>query len=340
MIRKNSGREGFPLQKNDIFPMRAENLGADMEGVCRHEGMTVFVPGLLPGEETDVRIVKMEKRYAFGRMEHLPAVPSPDRKAPDCPAFPRCGGCSCRHIRYEATLAAKQRQVEDCFRRIGGMDVEVLPPLGMENPCAYRNKTALPLGGTSADPALGFYAPRSHSVVPVGNCPNAMAPSDEIAGCFLAWMKRHRLAPYDETAHRGLVRHLMIRVNRTGESMVTVVINGPSLPHGEELAEELKPLGVVSLFANINTARNNVILSDRFQLIYGKETLSDTLCGLKFRLSPGAFFQVNPYQTEKLYDTALRFADLSPEDTLCDVYCGAGTITLMMARHCRSAVGI
>ena len=331
---------GIPLQKNDIFPMRAENLGADMEGVCRHEGMTVFVPGLLPGEETDVRIVKVEKRYAFGQMEHLPAVPSPDRKDPDCPVFPRCGGCSCRHMRYEATLAAKQRQVEDCFRRIGGMEVEVLPPLGMEDPRAYRNKTALPLGGTAAAPVLGFYAPRSHSVIPIENCPNAMAPSDEIAARFRSWMKRFSIAPYNETSHRGLVRHLMVRVSRAGECMATVVINGPSLPHGQELAEDLKPLGVVSLFANINTARNNVILSDRFQLIYGSETLSDTLCGLEFRLSPGAFFQVNPSQTEKLYETALRFAGLSPEDTLCDVYCGAGTITLMMAPYCRSAVGI
>ena len=331
---------GIPLQKNDIFPMRAENLGADMEGVCRHEGMTVFVPGLLPGEETDVRIVKVEKRYAFGRMERLPAVPSPDRKDPDCPAFPRCGGCSCRHMRYEATLAAKQRQVADCFRRIGGMEVEVLPPLGMEDPRAYRNKTALPLGGTAASPVLGFYAPRSHSVIPVENCPNAMAPSDEIAARFRAWMKRFSIPPYDENTRRGLVRHLMVRVSRAGECMVTVVINGPSLPRGQELAEDLEPLGVVSLFANINTARNNVILSDRFQLIYGSETLSDTLCGLEFRLSPGAFFQVNPSQTEKLYETALRFAGLAPGDTLCDVYCGAGTITLMMAPHCRSAVGI
>ena len=331
---------GIPLQKNEIFPMRAENLGADMEGVCRHEGMAVFVPGLLPGEATDVRIVRTEKRYAFGRMERPPAVPSPDRREPDCAVYPRCGGCSCRHIRYEATLEAKRRQVADCFRRIGGLEPEVLPALGMDDPRAYRNKTSLPVSGTAENPVLGFYAPRSHTVIPVSACPNAMPPADEIAARFLAWMRRFRLEPYREDTFRGLIRHLVIRVSRGGECMVTVVVNGTSLPHADALAEALRPLNVVSLWVNLNTARNNVILSDRFHLIYGKETLPDTLCGLRFELSPGAFFQVNPFQTEKLYETALDFAELSPSDALCDVYCGAGTITLMMARHCRSAVGI
>jgi 23S rRNA (uracil1939-C5)-methyltransferase len=187
---------------------------------------------------------------------------------------------------------------------------------------------------------LGFYAARSHAVIPAGSCPNAMAPSGEIADRFLGWMKQFRPEPYQEEAHRGLIRHLMIRVNRAGESQVTVVINGRELPHAKELAEALRPLGVVSLWVNENTARTNVILSGRYHLIYGRETLPDVLCGLKFELSPGAFFQVNPVQTEKLYETALRFAGLSPSDRLCDVYCGAGTITLMMARHCRSAVGV
>ena len=328
------------MQKNEIIRLRAENLGAGMEGVCRHEGMAVFVPGLLPKEETDVRIVKVEKRYAFGRMESAPSIISPDRREPGCPVYPRCGGCSCRHMRYEATLEAKRLQVADCFRRIGGLDVDVPLPLSMADPGAYRNKTALPVGGTADNPLLGFYAPRSHSVIPAAACPNAMPPSAEIAECFLAWMKRFRLEPYREDSHRGLIRHLLIRVNRKGESMVTVVVNGTDLPHAKELAENLRPLRVVSLWMNENRSRTNVILSDRFHLVYGKETLTDTLCGLSFELSPGAFFQVNPIQTERLYETAMRFAALSPSDTVCDVYCGAGTITLMMARHCRTAVGI
>ena len=328
------------MQKNEILRLAAENLGADMEGVCRPGGIPVFVPGLLPGEETDVRIVKAEKRFAFGRMEAPPTVPSPDRKDPGCPAYPRCGGCSCRHMTYEATLEAKRRQVQDCLERIGGIRIDVPPVIGMEHPDAYRNKTALPCGGTTDAPVLGFFAPRSHTVIPADACPNAMAPAGEIAARFLAWMRQYHIEPYREEAHRGMIRHLVIRVNRKGESMVTVAANAGRLPHVGELAEQLKPLNAVSLFLNENTARTNVILSEKYHLIYGRETLPDELCGLRFELSPGAFFQVNPAQTEKLYETALRFAALSPSDRLCDVYCGAGTITLMMARHCRSAVGI
>ena len=328
------------MKKNDCFPMKCENLGADMEGVCRHEGMAVFVPGLLPGEEAIVRIVKVEKRFAFGRIEQLSGTPSPDREQPDCPVFPRCGGCSCRHMTYEATLEAKRRQVADCFLRIAGLPVDVPDVIGMSSPYGYRNKTALPVSGTADAPALGFYAPRSHTVIPISSCPNALPQANQIAKIFLSWMKSHALAPYQEETHTGLIRHLVIRVNQKGESMVTVVINGNRLPFQEELTALLRPAGVISLFLNINSSRTNVILSDSFHLLYGKETLRDYLCGLSYELSPAAFFQINPQQTEKLYRTALDFADLQPENTLCDVYCGAGTISLMMARSCRSVVGI
>ena len=328
------------MKKNDVFSLRAENLGADMEGVCRQDGMAVFVPGLLPGEQAPVRIVKAEKRFAFGRMESPPAAPSPDRREPDCPVYPRCGGCSCRHMTYEATLKAKRRQVQDCFERIGGIRAEIPLPLGMENPCAYRNKTALPVGGTAEDPVFGFYAPRSHNIVPAASCPNAMPPAGKIAASFSAWMKRFRIEPYREEEHRGTVRHLVIRVNRKGEAMVTAAVNASFLPHTEELKQALLPLNVVSLYLNENRERTNVILSGRFHLIYGKETLQDELCGLLFELSPASFFQVNPVQTEKLYGTALAFAELKESDRLCDVYCGAGTITLMMAQRCAHAVGI
>ena len=328
------------MQKNEIFRLTAEKLGAEMEGICRLDGMPVFVPGLIPGEETDVRIVKTEKRYAFGRMEAPPSVPSPDRRDPGCPAWPRCGGCSCRHMRYEATLEGKRQQVKDCFERIGGISLDVPPVLGMENPSAYRNKTSLPCGGTAEAPVLGFYAPRSHAVIPAADCPNAMAPAGDIAEAFLSWMRRFRIEPYREETHSGLIRHLVIRVNRDGESMVTVVANGRRLPHTDELAAVMKSLKVVSLYWNENTDRTNVILSPYFHLIYGRKTLPDLLCGLRFELSPAAFFQVNPVQTEKLYAAALDFADLKPDETVCDVYCGAGTITLAAASRCASAVGI
>ena len=328
------------MRKNDVFRLSAEKLGAEMEGVCRLDGMPVFVPGLLPGEEADVRIVKAEKRYAFGRMESPPALPSADRRDPGCPAWPRCGGCSCRHMKYEATLEGKRQQVRDCFERIGGIRLDVPPVLGMECPFAYRNKTSLPCGGTAEAPVLGFYAPRSHAVIPAASCPNAMEPAGEIAEAFLAWMRKNRVEPYREESHTGLIRHLVIRVSREGKSMVTVAANGSRLPHPEDLAGALKPLGTVSLWQNENTERTNVILSGRFRLLDGQETLPDTLCGLRFELSPASFFQVNPVQTEKLYAAALDFAALQPEETVCDVYCGAGTITLAAASRCASAVGI
>lgn len=328
------------MHKNGIYPMTATSLGADMEGVCRHEGMAVFVPGLLPGETAPVRVVKAHSRYAFGRMEAPPEVPSPCRRPPDCPAYPRCGGCSCRHMDYEATLEAKRRQVADCFLRIGHMEVEVPPVIGMAQPLRYRNKTALPLGGTAQEPRLGFFAPRSHALIPIDGCPNAMAPSDEIGRALLRWMQAHRVPPYREAEHQGLVRHLVIRVNRRGQAMATVVVNGSRLPAEEDLAKRLMDAGAISVYLSENREKTNVILGRGFRLIAGEAALTDELCGLRFNLSPAAFFQVNPEQTERLYQTAADFARLRPEDLVCDVYCGAGTITLMMARHCRRALGI
>ena len=328
------------MRKNECLPLAAERLGADLEGVCRHEGMPVFVPGLLPGETALVRIVKTEKRYAFGRMESPPDPASPVRRAPDCAAYPRCGGCSGRHMAYETTLEAKRLQVQDCFRRIGGIEADVPAVMGMERPFGYRNKTSLPAGGSADEPVLGFYAPRSHAVIPAAACPNAMPPADGIAAAFLGWMKMFHVEPYREDTRQGLVRHLVIRVNRQGESMVTVAANGGSLPRTRELIEALAGLGTVSLWLNENRAATNVILSDTFHLLYGRNTITDTLSGLTFELSPASFFQVNPEQTEKLYRAALDFAQLKPSDLLCDVYCGAGTITLTLARHCREAVGI
>ena len=328
------------MRKNDLIDLTCDGLGADLEGVGRHEGMAVFVPGLLPGETAQVRIVKVQSRFAFGRIVGAPVSPSPDRKIPDCPAYPRCGGCTGRHMTYAATLEAKRQQVADCFRRIGHIDIDVPPVLGMDDPSAYRNKTALPVGGTVDHPQLGFFAPRSHALIPIDRCPNAMPPSDALCRAFLRWMQAYHIPPYMEETHQGLIRHLVIRVNRQGRTMVTVVTNGASLPHEQELADTLFPLGVDSLIFNENRERTNVILGRRFRTIRGADTLTDTLCGLTFDLSPAAFFQVNPTQTERLYQTALDFAELRPEDTLCDVYCGAGTITLMMAKHCREALGI
>ena len=328
------------MQKNEVLTLRAENLGADFEGVCRCHGMTVFVPGLLPGEEAPVRIEKVEKRYAFGRMAETPASPSPDRQIPDCPVYPQCGGCSARHLHYAATLEAKRQQVQDCFESIGHISLHVPPTLGMDHPLAYRNKTAMPVGGDTRTPLLGYYAPRSHRLIPTLVCPNAMPPAEAILSSIQSWMKSYRIQPYDENTRKGQLRHVVIRVNRKNEAMVTLVSRTRSLAHTDELFNALSPLGTVSLYLNTNAQNTNVIFGEDFRLLHGQEFLEDTLCGLTFSLAPAAFFQVNPLQTEVLYGEALRFADLRPEDTLMDVYCGAGTISLMMARHCKQVTGI
>lgn len=328
------------MKKNDVLTLTAESLGAELEGVCRADGMAVFVPGLLPGETAKVRIVKAQQRFAFGRVEGKRLSTAPERRENDCPAYPRCGGCTGRHMVYERTLEAKRQQVQDCFQRIGHMSVEVAPVLGMAHPAQYRNKTALPIGGTVDTPVAGFFAPRSHEIIPVTACPNAMPPADELCRRVLGWMKRFRVAPYQEETHTGLVRHLVVRVNRQGEAMAVLVINGTEIPHAPELIASLKAAGAVSVILNENRERTNVIMGRKFRTLFGRDTLSDTLCGLQFEISPAAFFQVNPAQTEVLYRTALELAALEESDRLCDVYCGAGTITLMMARHCREALGI
>ena len=328
------------MQKNDRIRMTALRLGADMEGICSHEGLTVFVPGLLPGEEALVHIVKVEKRYAFGRVEQLLPPLSPERRDPGCAHYPRCGGCSGLHMTYAATLRAKGQQVADCFARIGGMEVSPLPTLGMEDPFHYRNKISLPVGGTAAEPLIGYYAPRSHVIIPAADCPNARIPAGKIAEAVRSWITALRIPPYREEEGRGTLRHIVIRVSRTGESMVTLVSQASQLPGIEALRDALQPLGVVSLWLNINRQRNNVILGDRFIRLWGTETLEDSILGLRFRLSPASFFQVNPEQTDRLYETALRYADPQAGDTVCDLYSGAGTITLNLARRCRHAVGI
>ena len=328
------------MQKNEILTLSCETLGADLEGVCRWEGQAVFVPGLLPGEAGEVRIVKVQPRFAFGRLLRLVSEPSPDRRENDCPAYPRCGGCTGRHMRYERTLEAKRQQVADCFARIAHIDVEVPAVLGMGDPSHYRNKTALPVGGTAEAPVIGFYAPRSHSVIPASDCPNAMPPSAALCTVLTDWMRANRVEPYHEESHTGLIRHLVIRVNRKGEALVCVVANGKALPQADALADAMMKAGAIGVILNENTARTNVIFGPRFYTLAGASVLRDTLCGLQFDLSPAAFYQVNPAQAEVLYGVALDFAELRPDDLVCDVYCGAGTVTLLMARHCRRALGI
>ena len=241
---------------------------------------------------------------------------------------------------YARGLEAKRQQVADCFRRIGHLEIDVPPVLGMAEPSQYRNKTALPVGGTADRPVLGFFAERSHDIIAIDSCPNAMPPANELQAAFLTWAKHYHVQPYREADHTGVLRHLVVRVSRSGQAMAVVVANAEHLPHEDVLVTMLTKAGANSVILNSNTRRTNVILGDSYRTLYGPDTIRDTLCGLEFEVGPASFFQVNPAQTEVLYQTALDFAELNGSEHVCDVYCGAGTITLMMARHCLGVTGI
>lgn len=339
-IAKN-GETNLTLNKNMRLELTVESFGAQGEGICRYEGMAVFVARALPGERILAQITKVEKRYAYAHLVEV-LEPSPDRIVPVCPYEKQCGGCVCQHMSYEAQLCFKREQVQGCISHIAGLDVEVQPVLGADHPWKYRNKISMPVAGEPGNVLMGYYAQRSHRVVDVHGCLLAREPADIVCETVREWMNTYRIAPYHEETHKGLIRHVVMRINRLGEAMVVLVANGDALPHAKELQEMLlqRVPKMVSLCLSVNKKSGNVILGDRYSVIWGQERLRDELCGNAFLLSPLSFFQVNPEQTEKLYATALEFAQLSGNELVADVYCGAGTISLMLARKARKVIGI
>ncbi len=331
------------LAKNSVFEMTCESFGQDAQGVCRHEGMAVFVPGLLPGETALVRIVKPEKRFAFGRVDKL-LTKSPDRVEPFCPVYRRCGGCVCQHMTYDATLAFKRRQVQDLLERVGGLSIEVPPVLGMDHPFAYRNKGAYPVASVQGEPACGFFAPRSHDLIslPDTGCRIQGEDSRNAVQAVLAWMKENHVPAYDEKTNRGLVRHIMTRSTTSGQLMVVIVVTSAEIPKKDALLQKLRRAvpGLYSVCLSINAKRTNVILGTDIRVLWGEAAMEDTLRGLRFSVSPLSFFQVNPEQTEKLYGLALDFAQLTGAETVVDAYCGAGTISLLLAQKAKRVIGI
>ena len=331
------------LAKNQCYEMTCASFGQDAQGVCRQDGIAVFVPGLLPGERARVRIVKPEKRYAFGRIEEL-LEKSPNRAEPFCPIYKRCGGCVCQHMTYETSLAFKRRQVQDLLERVGGLSIEVPPVLGMAHPFGYRNKGAYPVAQVGGAPACGFFAPRSHDLIPLpqNGCAIQGEDSAKATQAVLAWMRQNNVPAYDELTGRGLVRHIMTRSTTHGELMVVLVVTRADIPKASQLIELLKAAvsGLCSICLSINSRRTNVILGTDIRVLWGKGTMEDTLCGLRFSVSPLSFFQVNPAQTEKLYGLALEYAGLTGSETVVDAYCGAGTISLLLAQKAKKVIGI
>ena len=251
----------MPLHKNQLLDLNVDSYGMDAQGVCRAEGMPVFVSGALEGERVRVCVVKVERRYAFGRVEAV-LTPSPARCEPPCPIYRRCGGCAAQHMAYEETLLYKRRQVQDCLTRIGGLDVQVPPVLGMDDPWHYRNKGAFPVGGHAGAPRIGFYAPRSHDLIdlPPTGCAIQREEANACVRAVREWMRQSGAAPYDEAAHSGLVRHVMARVSQSGEVLFVLVVNGERVPLPELLVALLRRAvpTLTGAMLSVNTARTNV----------------------------------------------------------------------------------
>ena len=331
------------IRKNDIFEADITAMTTEGSGICRIEGMAVFVPGTAVGDRCAVRIVKVLRKYAFGRLEKLLA-PSPDRIAPDCPAAAQCGGCVYRHIRYEAELRIKTQRVRDALERIGGLqDFQMEPILAAPDRCRYRNKCQLPIG-LSKDGALqlGFYAVNSHRIVNTESCLLQPEAFDRAAAAFRRWYAVSGESVYDEASHSGVLRHLyMRRGEMSGEMMVCVVANGAALHEEALLVEMLREAvpEITGILLNINRERTNVVLGKTCRTLWGKDTITDTLCGLAFEIAPHAFYQVNRTQAERLYGKAAEYAGLTGAETLLDLYCGTGTIGLSMAKNAKKLIG-
>lgn len=325
------------LEKNCIYRAHIDGYSSEGLGIARIDGQVVFVHGAIRGEVCDVLVMKVLKNAAFGKIAAL-VEPSPARRTPDCPYYGRCGGCDFRHMSYEEELWAKRARVQDALTRIGGAEVTVEEILGAEQPLHYRNKSIYPISPAGE---VGFYRARSHQVVNVEHCLIQKPEADALAQALRDYIARFQVAPYDEATGRGLLRHLYVRTSCRGESLACLLVNGSRLPHEEELVAMLraaapKTCGVV---LGENTRRGNAILGDRYRTLWGRDYLTDTLCGLELRLSVPSFYQVNHDQAQRLYEKALEYAGLTGRELAVDLYCGAGTITQVLARRARHVIG-
>ena len=334
----------MPLQKNQILTLRIERLSSDGSGVAHSpDGETVFVPGAAPGDEADVRIVKDCKRYAFGILDHL-RTPSPDRIPVDCAVAGPCGGCSLRHLDYTAELRAKQENVTDAFRRIGGLDVPVLDICPSPEVDRYRNKVQFPVGlDKNGNPCIGFYAGRTHRIVPCPDCKLQPGVLNDIGNALCRFFAENGIQPYNEETGRGLVRHIFLRRGaHSGQIMVCLVCTRPNFPHADALCTRLREqfADIATILLNVNSKNTNVILGTETHTLYGPGYIEDTLCGVPVQLGPLSFYQVNTLAAERLYGIAAQYAQLTPDDLLLDLYCGMGTIGLSMVDYCRELVGV
>ncbi|MBR6384723.1 MAG: 23S rRNA (uracil(1939)-C(5))-methyltransferase RlmD [Ruminococcus sp.] len=331
------------FEKNQVFTAEIIDITSEGNGVCRINDVAVFVPQTAVGDVVEVKIVKVLSHYAYGIVNKL-VLPSPDRLDNRfCKAYKKCGGCVFRHISYEAECKVKDNIVKEAFRRIGGLDPEFDDFICADNTERYRNKAQYPLAVQDGKAVCGFYAPRSHRVIPIDDCPLQPEIFSEIVKCCLDFINEKKLSVYDEKTHTGILRHIYLRKGTySNQIMVCLVVR-------KDFSRQLYPLAhvlhhkfseIFSVIMNINPDKTNVILGDKWISLYGCEEISDTMCGNEIIISPPSFYQVNTVQAEKIYAKALEYANLEPTDTIVDLYCGAGTIGLSMADKVLSVIGI
>ena len=330
-------------RKNDLITLRIEDCGVDGEGIGKADGFTVFVKDAVIGDVVTVKIMKAKKNYGYGRLMEI-LEPSPYRVEPECKVARQCGGCQLQALSYEQQLAFKEKKVRSHLERIGGFrNIPMEPIIGLDEQYHYRNKAQFPVGRNKEGKIVtGFYAGRTHSIIDNRDCALGVPQNKEVLDRVIFHMEKYNIPPYDEAAGKGLVRHILVRYGfYTGELMVCLILNGNSLPQEEKLVESLREIpGMTSISININRQRNNVILGEQLRLLWGKPYITDRIGDITYQISPLSFYQVNPRQTRKLYAKALEYADLHGEETVWDLYCGIGTISLFLARQAGFVRGV
>ena len=334
------------IKKNDKFVITIEDMSEDGAGIGKLDGYIWFVKDALIGDVIEASAMKMKKNYGFARLVRV-LEPAPGRVEAKCPVARACGGCQMQELDYAEQLKFKEKKVYNHLKRIGGMEeIPMEPIIGMEHPWRYRNKAQFPIGtGKDGQPIAGFYAGRTHSLIPVPelDCLLGCEENKELLRVILDFMKEFKISAYDENLHKGLVRHALLRKGfSSNELMVCLVINGNKLPHAEQFVERLLelPMNVASISLSVNKEKTNVIMGTEIINLYGPGYITDKIGNIEYRISPLSFYQVNPVQTERLYGTALEFADLSGGETVWDLYCGIGTISSFLAQKAGKVYGV
>ena len=333
------------IKKNEEHIITIEDMGTDGEGIGKVDGFTLFVKDALPGDVARVKVIKIAKTYGYGRLMEV-ITPSKDRVEPKCKVARQCGGCQIQELSYEAQLAFKQNKVKNNLERIGKIDsssYEMCNIIGMDEPYHYRNKAQFPVGtDKEGNIVTGFYAGRTHSIIPCDDCVIGDDINKEVLSIIKDHMKQYNIKPYDEVRNTGLVRHILIRKGfTTGEIMVCIIINGTKLKASDKLVESLSQIkGMKSISLNVNKEQTNVIMGKTVIDLFGEGYITDYIGDVKFRISPLSFYQVNPVQTKQLYGKALEFAGLTGNETVFDLYCGVGTISLFLAKSAKMVYGV